>query len=147
MPCVTSARLLLPRWRSTKGKEQYPYTEGVQRFCAHPIFIETFKFCSTAAPRQASLPLLREQAVCHFRAIVLDAEEKVVGDFFDGLCCCFLCHSVLDLSGCLILQIYHFYRGKANNLTIVYGVLKSFCIFAVLFRKIGSSPQGKVLSG
>ena len=41
------------------------------------------------------------------------------------------CHSVFDLSCCLVAQIHHFYKGKANNLMIVCGVLKSFSTFAV----------------
>ena len=75
------------------------------------------------------------QAVCRLRAIALDAEGIVIGDFLTGLCCRILFHSVFDLSGCLILQIYHFYGGKANNLMIVCGVLKSFSTFVAMRRK------------
>ena len=38
-----------------------------------------------------------------------------------------------------MVQIYHFYKGKANIPMIVCGVLKSFSTFVLLFRKIESS--------
>ena len=34
-----------------------------------------------------------------------------------------------------MVQMYHFYRGKANNLMIVCGVLKSFSTFVAMRRK------------
>ena len=82
------------------------------------------------------------QAVCRLRAIALDAEGIVVGDFLAGLCCRILCHSIFDLSSYFILQIYHFYGGKANNLMIVCGVLKSFSTFILLCKmKLGYTSE------
>ena len=41
-----------------------------------------------------------------------------------------------------MVQIYHFYGGKANNLMIVCGVLKSFSTFILLHKmKLGCTSK------
>ena len=41
-----------------------------------------------------------------------------------------------------MVQIYHFYSGKANNLMIVCGVLKSFSTFILLCKmKLGCTSK------
>ena len=41
-----------------------------------------------------------------------------------------------------MVQIYHFYEGKANNLMIVCGVLKSFSTFILLHKmKLGCTSK------
>ena len=43
-----------------------------------------------------------------------------------------------------MVQMYHFYGGKANNPMIVCGVLKSFSTFAAMSRNDSSRHFGKI---